>query len=76
MGVIEVPSPCGSPIKIYDLENTLCDIVRRSGIDIQIITSTMQRYARSKDKNLYKLMVYADYLHVQPKIRHYMEVLL
>ena len=76
MGVIEVPSPCGNQIRIYDLEKTLCDIVRGEGIDIQIITSAMQRYARAKDKNLYKLMVYANCLHVQPKIRHYMEVLL
>ena len=26
-GIVEVESPCGNPIRIYDLERTLCDIL-------------------------------------------------
>ena len=32
--------------------------------------------ATSKDKNIHKLMQYADQLHVKPKVLRYMEVLL
>ena len=76
LGIIEIKSPCGNPIKIYNLERTLCDIVRGSGSDIQIVNGAMKRYAASKEKDIYKLMKYAEQLRVKPKILHYMEVLL
>ena len=75
-GIIEIKSPCGNPIKIYNLERTLCDIVRGSGSDIQIVNGAMKRYAASKEKDIHKLMKYAEQLRVKPKILHYMEVLL
>lgn len=75
-GVIELKSPCGNPIRIYDLERTLCDILRGSGSDIQIVGKAMKKYAASKEKNIHKLMQYADQLHVKTKILRYMEVLL
>jgi len=41
-----------------------------------IIKRAMKRYAASKDKNIHKLMKYADQLRVKPKVLRYMEVLL
>lgn len=76
LGVTETISPCGNPILIYDLEKTLCDILRGSGSDIQIITSAMKRYAASKDKDIHKLFKYANQLRVKSKVQRYMEVLL
>ena len=75
-GRIEIPSPSGNPIFVYDLERTLCDILRGSGSDIQIIVEAMKHYAASKDKNIHKLMQYAEKLRVKPKVLRYMEVLL
>lgn len=75
-GITEVKSPCGNAIRIYDLERTLCDILRGKGSDIQIVGEAMKRYAVSKDKNIHKLMQYAEQLRVKPKVLHYMEVLL
>ena len=74
-GIIEVKSPSGNPIRIYDLERTLCDMLRGEGSDTQIIGEAMKRYAASKDKNIHKLMQYAEQLRVKPKVLHYMEVL-
>ena len=62
--------------RVYDLERTLCDILRGSGSDVQIVGEAMKRYAASKDKNIHKLMQYADQLRVKPKVLRYMEVLL
>ena len=76
LGVIEMKSPSGNPIRVYELERTLCDILRGSGSDIQIIGEAMKRYAASKDKNIHKLMQYAAQLRVKPKVLRYMEVLL
>lgn len=75
-GIIKIGSPAGNPIRVYDLERTLCDIIRGNGSDIQIVNEAMKRYAASGDKNVHKLMQYAEKLRVQPKVLHYMEVLL
>ena len=76
LGVTELPSPCGNPIRVYDLERTLCDILRGSGSDIQIVVPAMNKYAASKEKNIHKLMLYAARLRVKPKVLRYMQVLL
>ena len=75
-GIIEIQSPSGNLIRVYELERTLCDILRGDGSDIQIVNSAMKRYAASKNKNIHKLMKYAEQLHVKTKILRYMEVLL
>ncbi len=75
-GVMELQSPCGNPIRVYELERTLCDILRGSGSDIQIVVAAMKKYAASKEKDIHKLMQYADQLRVKPKMLRYMEVLL
>ena len=66
LGRIEMKSPSGNPIRVYNLERTLCDILRGSGSDIQIVGEAMKRYAASKDKNIHRLMQYADQLRVKP----------
>ncbi len=75
-GIIEIKSPSGNKIRVYDLERTLCDILRGNGSDVQIVGEAMKRYAASKKKNIHKLMQYADQLRVKSKIIRYMEVLL
>lgn len=76
LGKIQITSPAGNPIWIYDLERTLCDVLRGSGSDIQIVLPAMKKYALSKGKNIHKLMQYAEKLRVKPKVLRYMEVLL
>lgn len=75
-GQIQIKSPAGNLIRTYDLERTLCDILRGNGSDIQIITDAMKRYAASGEKNIHKLMQYAERLRVGPKVLRYLEVLL
>lgn len=76
LGIIEIPSPSNNPIRIYNLERTLCDILRGKGSDMQIVNAAMKKYAISKDKNINLLMKYADQLKVKNKVLRYMEVLL
>lgn len=75
-GITEIESPSGNPIRVYDLERTLCDIIRGSGSDIEIVSDAMKRYAASNNKNIHKLMQYAEKLRVTSKVLRYMEVLL
>ena len=75
-GVITLSSPCGNPIQVYNLERTLCDILRGRGSDIQVIGPAMKRYAVAPERDMHKLLQYADQLHVKSKVLRYMEVLL
>lgn len=77
LGIIGMASPAGNPIKVYDIERTLCDIVKvRHRVDIQVINQAMKIYAGAKEKDIAKLLNYADQLRVKPKIIRYMEILL
>jgi len=77
MGVIEMPSPSGNPLRVYDIERTLCDIVKGSNaLDIQLVNQAMKIYAESKGKDIARLISYAERLRTKPKILRYMEVLL
>lgn len=77
LGIIQIASPAGHSIQVYDIERTLCDIVKvHHGADIQVINQAMKTYARSKEKDIAKLIRYANQLRVKPKILKYMEILL
>ena len=76
LGVATVTTPSGNSVTVYDLERSLCDVVRGKGDDIQVIQYAMKKYAASRQRDINKLMKYAKQLRVEPKIRQYMEVLL
>ena len=77
LGKILVTDSCGNQIPMYDLERTVCDLVRsRSSIEIQEFNSVLKAYVSRKDKNLNRLMEYAKAFRVQNVIRKYMELLL
>jgi len=77
LGIAEVNSPSGNPLRAYDVERTLCDIVKgNNACDVQLVNQAMKTYAVSKGKDIAKLIAYAERLRVKPKILRYMEVLL
>ncbi len=77
LGKIELISPFGMKIKVYDKERTICDIVKnRNNMDMEIFSKAIKNYIKSDDKNLNKLMKYAKKLKVENKIREYMEMVL
>ena len=67
----------GHKIPIYDLERTICDLVRsKNRFEIQDYQTAIKSYVVSKEKNLNRLVEYAKLFHVEKKIREIMEVLL
>ena len=77
LGRCEVRTPYGNSVRAYDIERTLCDIVRgQKVVDSQVVVPAMRAYAANRDRNVSKLMGYARKLGVERKIRSYMEVLL
>ena len=76
LGVSTAETPAGNTVKIYDLERSLCDMMRGSAEDIQAIQFVMKKYISSKKRDINKLMRYAKQLRVESKVRKYVEVLL
>lgn len=64
-------------VRIYNKERTICDLIRsRNSMDIAIINDGIKRYLATKDKDISKLMKYAEKLRVDKILRNYLEVLL
>lgn len=77
VGLSDVLTPFGNTVKAYDMERTVCDIVRsKRTIEVQTFQDALRQYVRRKDKNLLRLMEYAKLFHVEKLIREYMGVLL
>ena len=77
IGKTTVRDSFGNDIPMYDLERTICDLVRsRNSIEIQDFSSAMKAYIARKDKDLDLLMEYAREFHIGNVIRRYLEVLL
>ena len=76
-GIITMQTPFGHEVPVYDMERTICDIVRnRNNTEVQTFQNALKQYVKRKDKNLRLLMHYAENFHVDKILRRYLEVLL
>lgn len=76
LGITEMTSFGGNTIKVYDLERTICDIVRRyADMDIAVFNYAVKEYVKRKNKDYARLSRYAAALHLERKIREKMGVL-
>lgn len=76
LGLTTVQSPQGMEVRCYDLERTICDIVKeRNKIDPQIFSDAINQYFSNKKINSRRLMKYAKVLKVEDEIMRYIEVL-
>lgn len=77
VGISESVTPFGNTVRAYDVDRTICDIVRsRSTMENQVLHDALKQYAKRKNKNLHRLMEYAALFHVEKYIRDYMGILL
>lgn len=77
LGLIEMESPFGMKVRVYDIERTICDIIKnKNKMDLEIFTKALKNYIKLKNKDLNKLMRYAQLLKVDKKVREYMEILI
>ena len=77
LGKTTLITPAGNSVTVYDLERTICDIVRsRNKIGTETFFAAFKMYAASPKKDLNKLNSYAKQLRVANVVRNYLEVLL
>lgn len=76
LGITEIFTPVGNKVKVYNMERTLCDILRNHNqIDIQVLKEAFKRYAVRTNKNIATLSEYAKVLKVEKKLRMYLEMI-
>ena len=77
LGIIELQTNFGNSVRVYNVEKTICDLVKMRGkIEVQHYQTAIKSYMRSKDKNLSRLIKYADALKVRDEIMKYVEVMI
>lgn len=76
LGKIKVKTPYGNEVYCYNIERTICDIVRdRSKIEDHQFVDALKRYVRLKNKDLTKLYEYAERFNIKEDVKKYIEVL-
>jgi predicted transcriptional regulator of viral defense system len=77
VGLSNAQSPFGNRLRTYNLERTICDLLRnRSNIEFQEFQAAIRGYARLRNKDLPLLMRYSKLFSVEKIARHYLEVLI
>ena len=60
----------GHPIRIYDKDRVLCDCLRyRNKMDKEIFNKAVQRYIADPQKNIPRLLEYAEILRVKKVVQ-------
>ena len=77
LGRIQLPTPFGYPVPVYNPERTICDIVRsRKTIEYQSFRDALRQYSKLETKNVSLLMRYSKAFHVDKIVKQYLKVLL
>lgn len=77
LGMKIIKSPFGMDIKCYDVERTICDIIKdKKNMDKEIYSKALKWYAERKDKDLLKLAKYSKKLNIEKEVVEIMQVIL
>ena len=75
LGVIDYKLETGNIIRVYDLDKTICDIIKnKKKIDAEIFNKAIREYFYSKKKNTLRLYEYAKKMNIYNKVRDTFEV--
>lgn len=77
LGIIDIKTINDLTVKCYDLERTICDIIKdKKHMDKEIYTKALKEYSKNKNKDILKLVKYAKRLDIEDEVVELMEVLL
>lgn len=76
LGVSNYKLDSGNVIRVYDLDKTICDIIKnKKRIDAELFNRAIREYFYSKNKNTLKLYEYAKKMNIYNKVRDTFEIL-
>lgn len=77
IGVAEIISPYGNPIKVYNAERCICDLIKNpKSVDIETYNKILRNYFKSNKKDLIRLTEYAKIFNIIDKLNTVMDVMM
>lgn len=77
LGTVYKKSPQGMKVRTYNLERTICDIIKdKDSIDIEIRNKAIKKAIKSKEFNASKMFEYAKKMNIYDKVKNYMEAII
>ncbi len=77
IGIIEVLTPLNNPVKVYNAERCICDILKeKDTFDLELRNKILNYYFSSKDKNIELLLEYAKIFNIYDKVSLIMGVMM
>lgn len=73
IGIIEINTMFGNPIKVYNAERCICDMLKSESFDIGLQNKILDNYFRSKERNINKLLEYAKIFNIYEKVNTLVE---
>ena len=75
MGVVE-SEVAGHRLRIYDIERSVCDVVRfRNKVGMDVMTEVLRTYLSRKDRNIARLTEYARKMRIGSRMTQYLNVM-
>lgn len=77
LGLVAKSTPMGNSVMTYNIERTICDVIRsRNRIDSQIFSQAIQVLSKAKSLDYNLLIQYSREFRVEKLLNSYLEVLL
>ncbi len=75
LGIMDVSTPMGYSVRAYNLERSICDMIRdKNNVDKQVYIKAIREYFKNKC-NPEKVIEYAKTFNIESTVRNYMEIL-
>lgn len=69
LGICEVETPNGNKVRAYDLERSICDIIRsKNRMNLEQVKKTIRQYIKNKDKDMSKLSEYSKKMGINEQV--------
>ncbi len=77
LGVCMVKSVSGNTVRTYNMERCICDLVKyRNKYEVQTFQTAMKEYMSNGNKNISRLVAYAEKLGMRDEVMKYVEVMI
>lgn len=77
LGEMKLKTNYGNTVRTYDKERTVCDLIKNRGdFEVQSFQTAMKAFMRDSQKDMSKLMMYAEKLRIRDEVMKYVEVML
>lgn len=69
IGIIVINNMFNNPIKIYNAERCICDMLKSDDFDLELQNNILHDYFNSSDKDIDKLLEYSKVFNIYEKVR-------